>query len=217
MKTKINLIHIFLLLLITGGFINCSPQKGYKYFDEDNNRISKSKFNRKLKRLSHFKIPGDSAHHHRLTPRLVQGTVENREMLLEVLEKAINDTIDRNVPTVIMYYPGQDAYNINTNSTKEVTANRHQQLAQYLKDSANTKPIYIYKEYTGLQKYSGVINWYKDPGQLIEKLFFRHHYPSGSFVVIDKEGTYISYKGEYALGQIVDTALVLKNKDSIQP
>tara|TARA_Y100000815_G_scaffold200959_1_gene184565 strand:- start:970 stop:1227 length:258 start_codon:yes stop_codon:yes gene_type:complete len=67
----------------------------------------------------------------------------------------------------------------------------------YKDQLAQTKPIYIYKENTALQNYWDIVNWHKDPGHIIEKLFFKNDYPCQSFVVISKSGKYISYFGEF--------------------
>ncbi len=34
---------------------------------------------------------------------------------------------------------------------------------------------------------------------MIERLFFKYHYPCSSFVVISKNGDYISYFGEFGM------------------
>ena len=70
-------------------------------------------------------------------------------------------------------------------------------------ETAQTKPIYIYKNKSGLKK-SREISWHQDPIATIEKLFFKEHYPCGSFVVISKDGDFISYFGEYYYTQVSD-------------
>jgi hypothetical protein len=47
-----------------------------------------------------------------------------------------------------------------------------------------------------------VITWYKDPEQIIERLFFEHHYPCNSFVILSKDGNFISYFGEFGNEQV---------------
>ncbi len=203
--------YILLILMIPSVFLSSSYGQSTKYFDENNVPIKKSKFKKKIEYEAYFSIPGDSAHHKRLIPRSVTNNIENKEVLLDLLEKAIGKSINRNVPTVIIYYPGLDRYNAPDNN-REWLAYRHQELVTKLNKIGNTKPIYIYKDYDGLQKYKGVMTWYKDPYQVIEQKFFKHHYPDGSFVVIGKDGTCISYKGEYAIEQVVDAAKELYEK-----
>ena len=201
-----------LILLIT---FSCSVSfysQDVKYFDESGTLISERKFKKQLLSLDYFAVPHDSIPHKILTPRLVKGKIEKREILLDLLEKAIGQSIDREVPTVIIYYPGLDQCNKGGINTAHWLKSAHLELSKGLKKKANTQPIYIYKEYTGLEKYRGIVTWYKDPYQVIEQKFFKYHYPCGSFVVLGTDGCYISYKGEYATGQIIDAAKTLYEK-----
>jgi len=58
-------------------------------------------------------------------------------------------------------------------------------------------PIYTFKNYEGLKKYGKILKWNKDIGQTIENLFFQHHYPCSSFVIINNKGEYFSSFGEF--------------------
>jgi len=205
-------IKKLLILLFTFSCCVNFYSQDVKYFDESGMLISERKFKKKLLSLDYFAVPHDSLPHKILTPRLVKGKIEKRETLLDVLEKAIGQSIDREVPTVIIYYPGLDQCNKGGNNTAHWLKSAHLELSKGLKKKANTQPIYIYKEYTGLEKYRGIVTWYKDPYQVIEQKFFKYHYPCGSFVVLGADGTYISYKGEYAIGQIIDAAKMLYEK-----
>jgi hypothetical protein len=51
--------------------------------------------------------------------------------------------------------------------------------------------------------YGKDIKWYKDPERLIEKNFFKLHYPYGSYVIIQNDGSYTSRKGEYNIKKIL--------------
>ena len=62
---------------------------------------------------------------------------------------------------------------------------------------AQSKPVYIYKDRNGLEKFRSVLPWMQDPGKTIERLFFKYHYPCYSFTVIANDGKYISYFGEF--------------------
>ena len=58
--------------------------------------------------------------------------------------------------------------------------------------------VYVYKDVKGLMKRNdGVKEWFQDPEQIVETLFFKKHYPCSSFVVISEKGDYISYFGEF--------------------
>ena len=197
-----------ILLTLTFGILICSCSSSKvgndttKYFDEKNLEINKSTFERIRSTNKLLDIPGDSANHKKLTLREKREKITNRALLESLLEKEINQEIDSSKPIVIIYYPGKDPCNSSTSDTKESMQLWYGQLEEVINKIAKTKPIYIYKEKEGLEKYEGVITWYKDPEQTIERLFFEHHYPCNSFVILSKDGNYISYFGEFGKEQV---------------
>ena len=128
-----------------------------------------------------------------------------------LLEKEINQKLDSNKPIVIVYYPGKDRCNSSGLATTESRKIWYKQLEDGIYEIAQTKPIYIYKDNDGLKKYDGVMNWHKDPEGTIERMFFEYHYPCSSFVVISKDGNYISYFGEFGKDYVWE-ATQLMNK-----
>lgn len=209
MLTVVKHMKKILLIFIIGILIHsCSATKARKnktrYFDEINVEISKSKFNRILSTNELLEIPGDSINHKKLTLREKRGKINDRKSLELLLEKATNLELDSTKPIVIIYYPGKDKNN--TGAFKNYKSNSYNkerirewygQLESGLNQIAEVKPLYIYKTSDGLEKYDGILNWNKDPERTIERLFFEHHYPGSSFVVISKKGDYISYFGEF--------------------
>ncbi|WP_405328053.1 hypothetical protein [Leeuwenhoekiella sp. LLG6367-2.1] len=192
-----------LLILLFGALISsCSSSKvgndNTKYFDENNVEISKSKFNRIRSTNKLLDTPGDSANHKKLTLREKSGKITNRVLLESLLEKETNQEIDSTKPIVIIYYPGKDPCHSSGSATKESRKVWFAQLEDGINQIAQTKPIYIYKNNDGLEKQDGGLTWYKDPEGIVERLFFEYHYPCSSFVVISKDGNYISYFGEFA-------------------
>ena len=203
-----------ILLTLTFGILiySCSSSKiGNKYFDENNVEISKSKFDRIRSTNKLLDIPGDSTNHKKLTLREKRGKITNRALLESLLEKEINQELDSTKPIVIIYYPGKDRCNSSGSATKESRKNWYGQLEEGINQVAQTKPIYIYKDNDGLKKYDGVLTWHKDPEGTVERLFFEYHYPCSSFVVISKNGEYISYFGEFGK-EYVWEATQLMNK-----
>jgi hypothetical protein len=204
-----------LLTFIIGILIySCSTTKignKTKYFDENNIEISKSKFNRIRSTNKLLDIPGDSVNHKKLTLREKRGKITNRALLESLLEKETNQELDSTKPIVIIYYPGKDRCNSSGSATKESRKIWFGQLEDGVNQVAQTKPIYIYKDKEGLEKHDGVLTWHKDPEGTIERLFFKYHYPCSSFVVISKDGNYISYFGEFGK-QYVWEATQLMNK-----
>lgn len=178
---KKSLFILFFGILIS----SCSSSKGRtqkkKYFNENNVKISKSKF-RKIRATNRLlDIPGDSAHHRKLTLREKRGKITNRPILELLLENEINREIDSTKPIVIIFYPGKDACNSSGSASKEQRKYWFDILEDGVYQLAKTKPIYIYKEKEGLEKYHGILTWHKDPDQTIERLFFEHHYPCSYF------------------------------------
>lgn len=194
----------YLLLFIIGILIySCSSTKiesnnKTKYFDENNIEISKSKFNKIRSTNKLLDIPGDSVNHKKLIVREKRGKITNRALLESLIEKEINQELDSDKPIVIIYYPGKDSCNSSGSYTKESRKVWFKQLEDGINQVAQTKPIYIYKDNDGLEKDNGILTWYKDPEGTIERLFFEYHYPCSSFVVISKNGDYISYFGEFS-------------------
>jgi len=191
-----------LLTLTFGIFIySCSSSKvgndNTKYFDENNVEISKSKFDRIRSTNKLLDIPGDSVNHKKLILREERGKITNRALLVSLLEKETNQELDSTKPIVIIYYPGKDSCNSSGSATKESRKIWFGQLEDGINQVAQTKPIYIYKDNDGLEKYDGVLTWYKDPEGTVERLFLKNHYPCSSFVVVSKNGNYISYFGEF--------------------
>ncbi|MEE9362131.1 MAG: hypothetical protein V3U92_05985 [Cellulophaga sp.] len=205
-----------LLTLIFGTLIYaCSSTKirndKAKYFDENNIKISKSKFYRIRSTNKFLDITGDSINHKKLTLREKRGKITNRALLESLLEKETNQELDSTKPLVIIYYPGKDRCNSSGSATKRSRKTWFRQLEDGINQVVQIKPIYIYKDNDGLKKYNGVLTWHKDPEGIVERLFFENHYPCNSFVVISKDGNYISYFGEFGK-EYVWEATQLMNK-----
>lgn len=202
MKAYITNPKIVLILFIVLLNSACSTSKikssDIRYFNHKNIEISKEKFYKIRSTNEYLDIPGDSINHLKLTVREKRGKISIRKNLEEVLESLTNRKIDSTSPIVIIYHPGKDRCNSSGTKDKVWIQKWHDQLSEGLKRMANIEPFYIYKSYDGLEKYNGILNYYKDPNRLIESLFFEYHYPCSSFVVISKSGNYISYFGEFS-------------------
>lgn len=200
---------IYFTLIIGILFYACGTK--IKYFDENNTEISKSNFYQMRSTNILLDIPGDSAHHKKLILREKRGKITNRAFLESLISKEINQEIDANKPMVIIYHPGKDLCNSSGSDTKSSNKFWFGELEDGVYKIAKTKPIYLYKHNSGLKKYDGILTWHKDPNGIIERQFFNHHYPCSSFVVIAKDGNYISYFGEYSF-RFVWEATELMNK-----
>ena len=199
MIKKILLLSSFVFLIIA---CSSSQHKKTKYFDENNNQISKSKFDKIRATNLLLDIPGDSLHHKKLTLREKRGKISDRTLLESILEETTNQKLDSVKPIVIIYYPGKDLCNSSGSASTESKNLWYEILEKEIYKIAQIKPLYIYKNNEGLKKDESLINWQKDPGGTIERLFFQYHYPCSSFVVISKTGDYISYFGEFPMDYV---------------
>lgn len=202
-----------LFISIVGIIISCSSTNigtDKKYFNENNIEITKSEYNRSRSTNKLLDIPGDSANHRKLALREERGKITNRPILESLLEKETNRQLDPDKPIVIIYYPGKDPCNSSAFPTEESVINWFKILEDGITQIAQIRPIYIYKDKEGLEKYSGILTWHKDPEETVEKLFFKYHYPCSSFVVISKNGDYISYFGEFGKEYVWEATQLMK-------
>ncbi|MDQ7916883.1 hypothetical protein RBU60_04795 [Mesonia sp. MT50] len=206
-----------LLTLVFGILIfSCSSTKTAndktKYFDENNVEISQLKFNQIQSKREYLAIAGDSSHHRKLVVREKRGKITNRVFLESLLEEQTNQEIDANQPIIIIYYPGKDRCNSSSSATKQSRKSWYGQLEDGIHQTAPTQPIYIYKDKNGLEIYHDVLTWHKDPEGAVETLFFPDHYACSSFVVISKNGDYISHFGEFGKESVWKATAQLINK-----
>lgn len=202
-------VSSILLIIMHSCSVSNIGNNAIRYFDENNLEISKSKFNRIRSSNKLLDIPGDSAHFRRLIFREKRGNITNKAKLLTLLEKASNQQIDSLRPLVIIFHHGKDPCNISQTSNKEWITNWWKELEEGLIQIAHVKPLYFYKNNDGLEKYNGILNWYKDPEGTIERLFFKYHFPCNSFVVISIDGEYISYFGEFEKEYVWEAAQIM--------
>ncbi|WP_144960804.1 hypothetical protein [Gillisia sp. Hel_I_86] len=126
------------------------------------------------------------------------GKIEKIEVYQSLISNKSLIKIDFSKPIIIVYYPGKDPCNSGGHATKESLKNWFSTLEKGVLQLNANSPIYLYKDKDGLEKYEGIIKWFKDPEGLTEKLFFEHHYPCSSFVVISPNGEYVSFFGEFS-------------------
>ena len=167
------------------------------YFDQNNIEISKAKFDSIRSTNEYLAIQGDAANDKKLIGREKRGTINNFSKFKEVLEYDLSIKIDSTKPIIIIYYPGKDRCNSGGSTSKFAIKKWYKELEKGINKIAKIKPLYVYKNDSGIDKYNGILDWKKDPKGMIERLFFEYHYPCSSFVVISKKGNYISYFGEF--------------------
>lgn len=200
----------FLICLAGLLFFSCSTKR---FFDENNEEIHRSEFKDRLSTYKYLEIPGDSVNHKKLIKREVRGKINNREELQTLLENATHRKIDSEKPIVVIYYPRKDKCNTTGHNVHEsLIRSNKARLTSRLYQIAEIEPIYIYKNNKGLKKHARVFKWVKDPEAIFEKTFFKHYYPCSSYVVISKNGDYISYLGEFAKEQVWESTEEIMSK-----
>lgn len=126
-----------------------------------------------------------------------------------------NKKISENDIIVINYYPGSDKCNESANSS--FVFEKYSDYNQHINKLNNVKQFYIYKEIGNTKKYGKKLKWFQDPHGIFEKIFFKIHYPCGSYLIIFPDKTYVSYLGEYDFKGIFDEIQFKKKTDSIKP
>ncbi|RZL46758.1 MAG: hypothetical protein EOP00_14005 [Pedobacter sp.] len=174
--------------------MNAQENKTIRYFNTKNKEITEKKFKEIRSTNKVLDIIGDSTNHRKLIERDETGNID-RNKLVSALENAINKKIDSNSIIVILYYPGQDPCNSSGNPPQN--EDFYTERENEIKRLAKATILYVYKDFKGLERFKNHKKYIQDPENIVEKLFFKHHYPCHSFAVISKTGAYRSYFGEY--------------------
>lgn len=191
---------LYLVLLFT---IKSGAQKSTIYLDDSLNVISKLEFKKPLKQYESItSIVFDSVKAKVKFNKTYEGKLSDEEHkhLKEELISGSNIAILNDDIIVINYYPGKDK--CNSSGNRDFVKNRYQDYNSQISKLKYVKQFFVYKELKGIENY-GNLNWLADPNKLIESTFFKIHYPCGSYVIINKDGTYFSYRGEYNLSSIL--------------
>ncbi|MEP7197913.1 MAG: hypothetical protein ABI851_15450 [Saprospiraceae bacterium] len=188
---------LYFILLYISFFSAMGQTNKLRYFDQNNKEISKSKFNEILEKNIYLDAPGDTLNSLKLIYRENHGNLTNKSIFISKLEQNSNRIIDTLKPIVIIYYPGPDPCNQSGSADSRWISEWYGELESKLYKIDQIKPFYVYKDSAGLDKYRGILKWFKDPEGMVERIFFKNHYPCESFVVISKSGEYISYFGEF--------------------
>ncbi len=192
MKNKI----IFAILLFTI-FSTFSQEKKRLFYDEELNEISKKQFLRQIdygKNLDLY-FENDSIISSLLVKRKKYGKLTTEEY--NGLSNNISPFKElESELIIIVYYPGKDRCNgMERISTWNIFDSDYE---EKLKKINSVDQFWVYKNSENLKYYhTDQVDWRKDKNQLVENLFFEFHYPCSSAVVIDNEGNYISYFGEF--------------------
>ncbi|MCK5730633.1 MAG: hypothetical protein KAH68_06140 [Draconibacterium sp.] len=202
-----------ILLTFTLGLLYFSSlgQAREIYLDDDLNTISKSKFDFRNEQYHHYnlRLDLDTLIVNIKVQRIKKGKISKMKLdsIRNELFGSTNKKIERDNILVINYYPGLDK----CNSSGDISYVK-EKYKRYLKELGkieNIEQFFIYKSSDGTKRYGKKLKWFPDKSNIIEKTFFPIHYPCGSFVIIDLDGSFYLMKGEH---NIYDIIFLLKDK-----
>ncbi|WP_185209497.1 hypothetical protein [Chryseobacterium sp. C3] len=185
--------NIFLVLLLSSNYL--LSQK--TFFNDKNEMITQKEFDMWQEKQGNFKAYNDSLQFAKIVKtRLKKGKIETDKIISD-LQKSLKISINKNNPTVIIYYPGKDPCNSSGIATQEERSLAYKMTEKLVNEITTSKVLYLYKNNEGLENMTKV-KWQKDPQGLIENIFFNYHYPCSSYVILYK-GSYRSYFGEFPI------------------
>lgn len=195
------LLFLFLLIQFLNGVHVSFAQNVYR--NEMGGIITREQYEKQILEGPYFGVPGKDADEQVLVHRMPFGQIENPSLFYGAL--GLNQVLKKGIPIVVIFYPGKDE--CNSTGSNEGNTKFYQKDQDWLQRNIASKdgygPIYLYKNPSGLEKYSGIMTWYPDPEGLFEQTFFKFPYPCRSFVVIDPKGNYRAILGEFPNSQIV--------------
>jgi len=207
---------LFILILILFSFNLNYGQTKTIYVNENLELISEEEFNKS-------EVSFNYLYSQFTTDTLIVKTKakrDNRGQLTDRIYNRIKDNInfissDKKISEkdiiIINYYPGLDE--CNNNSGNDFLKSKYANYTKKVNKITNVKQFYFYKEIGNISRYGKKLKWYEDPHSIFEKLFFKIHYPCGSYLIIFPDKTYVSYFGEYNLDDIFDELQFKKRLD----
>ena len=96
----------------------------------------------------------------------------------------------------INYYPGRDICNSTGAATRNQIGRGNKKFNQEIKKQNQVTQLSVFKDNEGISRWDKNRHYFSDENNLIGKIFFEHHYPCSSYVILHRSGTYYSYFGE---------------------
>lgn len=191
-------------LLVLLSIINLSFSQVQKkiFYDENLEEISESNFykQKNVQKNLGLQFENDTLKTSLLVIRKNYGQLN--DSVYKNLKKSLSSDKELNSELIVIaYYPGKDRCNgTKERSTWNIFDNDY---LKKLNKISSYNHFWIYKDDENLKNYHPKqVKWENDKNQLVENLFFKLHYPCFSTVIIDKNGKYISYFGEFGKSTI---------------
>ncbi|RYE46162.1 MAG: hypothetical protein EOP48_21920 [Sphingobacteriales bacterium] len=197
----IKILSLFLLTIWAG---YSQDNKGQYFFDENWKPVTFEQFESKIDHRVNIAVytQNDTAVIAKITIRTERGILEQSvlEKIQHNLEAISGRQIDKNKIIIINYYPGLDNYYPAGISKWGIYDKDY---IKKVNKIAEVEQFWIYKHDKNLRYHHGKrLNWLHDKDAMIEKTFFPNHYNYGSFAIIDTDGSYYLFFGEYGKTQV---------------
>ncbi|MFT5997834.1 MAG: hypothetical protein ACI81P_000279 [Neolewinella sp.] len=208
-----------LALLLCLSFTLDAQESLHRYWNLDGQPISKTEqrmiFDQDRGNIISVAIDSVDWVEHRLVPRWEKGqlSAEQNQALKNYLNHQREAPLPGKYQAAVIFYPGKDRSNSTGLATRNSYARLYDRFEKKLKRLKTAYPFYIYKNKEGLERQSKDRDWRKDADQLIEQTFFKFHYPGGSYVVVDEQGHFSAFYGEYMISSVIETARKMKTKN----
>jgi hypothetical protein len=187
-------------LILSFNFFGQVEKSKPVYIDQYDHEVSKEYFEKMKTNPGLMAVHNDSLNVFKLITqyqRKSTGKIDDSQYLIDELVLKLNIAADSTKPILLIYYPGKDRCNSTGSATHATRKQWYYELEKGTKKIAGIKPIYVYKNSEGLEKYDGIMEWQKDPNSIIENYFFKYHYPCSSYVIITPERNFIAIYGEF--------------------
>ncbi|WP_414844217.1 hypothetical protein [Chryseobacterium sp. IT-36CA2] len=202
--------YLFTFLLVSFQSLN-AQSKVESFYNYDFQKISKEKFDSiaDLRGYSYNQFETEDQIANILYQPTTKGKLNSEEY--DSLKKMLSKIAPlKNEFIIIIYYPGKDKCN------KQNARSGWNIFDRDFKEEVNRLSInnvfWIYKNNEDLKYYyPRTSKWQKDENAVIEKLFFKMHYPCFSSTTIDKNGNYISKLGEFGKQHVIQNIKELNN------
>ncbi|MGZ9675179.1 hypothetical protein [Flavobacterium sp. GNP001] len=204
----------FLSFLLTTALSCYGQKKTNTYLDFNMNIIDKDSFSVMDKNPKYISLryDADSTYFNVIFKRKTSNKLSKEKLndLKEYLQNITATKIDENAIILINYLSKNPKIKDTVNITEWNIFHRH--YLKKIKKKNNIFQVWInHPDQKNLVYYQGnKVNWIVDKTKFIENLFFPYDFLHGSFVVVNFDGHFISYFGEYGKQEVIDLLDELK-------
>lgn len=201
-----NYFKIFFLILCY--FNSAIGQNKVIYVNENLELISEEDFNSKENNSDflYSQYDADTLIIKTKAKRHIYSTIKKslKIRITDYINSIVNseNKIQENDIIIINYYPGLDE--CNKGDGNNFLREKYLNYSKEIKQIRNIKQFFFYKDASNIKKYGNKLVWYEDKHNLFEKLFFKIHYPCGSYLILYPNDTYVTFFGEYDIFSIFD-------------